>query len=230
MKQISCKSTVLWFGILLFLALNFHCKKDNGTVNPPRTSLNRGGGSADASALVLSQTKTANLWADWGTTREYVQWGAQYVAADDNSYAYTKRVNKLQRVYVILQDFGFTIPEDALIENIIVRVRKFKTGRGQMKDCFVHLLTDVGHYGLEMANKIDPWPVIETETTYSQSGSGPNGILDMEAGTTGPYQWTPALINNSSFGLYFLTNFPDKGFCYLYFDQVQITVEYSLLP
>jgi hypothetical protein len=162
----------------------------------------------------------------------YEQWGAQYVAADDNSYAYSKRLNSLQRVYLILQDFGFSIPSTAIIKDIIAQVRKFKKDRGQLKDCLVHLLTEDGfggwlHYGVEMANVVDPWPATETLVIYAQNGSGNNGIKDMEQHTTQPYQWTPALINNSTFGLYFLTNFPSKGPCSVYFDEVQITVDYE---
>jgi hypothetical protein len=179
-----------------------------------------------------SQTRTANYWYNIGTDR-YVQWGAQYVADDDNSYAYTTRINKLERIYLIVQDFGFTIPADAVIENITARVRRFKSGLGQVKDCFVHLLTANNFdgwspFGVEMAHVSDPWPQVETVAIYSQGGSGTDGIANLETHTTQPYQWTPALINNSAFGLYLLTNFPDKGFYYAYFDKVEITVEYSL--
>jgi hypothetical protein len=210
------------------------CRKKDSIVTGqtgPSNLVGKSVNASTASSLVLSQTRTANNFYIVSPNM-YVQWGAQYLAADDNSYAYSKRLNSLQRVYLILQDFGFTIPSGAVIENITVQVRKFKTDRGELKDCLVHLLSADAyggwlHYGVEMANVVDLWPATETLSIYSQSGSGNNGIKDLEQHTTQPYQWTPELINDSSFGLYFLTNFPAKGFCHVYFDQVQITVEYT---
>ena len=91
----------------------------------------------------------------------YVQWGAQYVAGDDNSYAYTGKLINFNVSILFYKDFDFTIPSDAVIENITVRVKRFKSGTGQVKDCFVHLLTGTpglgSHYGVEMANPY--WPM-----------------------------------------------------------------------
>jgi len=241
MKLLSNLSIIRGIGYLLVFTLCVNCKKDFNSTDPsqisPGSVSQEDGGNLAATGSILSQTRTANYFLNTlgnGTNlSNYVQWGAQYVAEDDNSYAYTGRINKLQRVYLILKDFDFTIPSDAVIENISVRVKRFKSGTGQVKDCFVHLLTGTpglgSHYGVEMANRIGQWPEVETEITYSQSGSGNNGILNSETQTTGPYQWTPALINHSLFGLYLLTDFPKKGgFYYVYFDKVEITVEYSI--
>ena len=187
-------------------------------------------------AQTTSQTRTANYfhnnYANGTNITNYVQWGAQYVADDDNSYAYTGKINKIQRVYLILQDFRFEIPSDAIIQSITVKVRRFKSGKGQVKDCFVRLRTtrQAGgslDYGPEMANTTTLWPAIETEASYNQTGTGNNGIVNPELNTTGPYQWTPALINHSLFGLYLATDFPKQGFYYAYFDKAEITVVYS---
>jgi len=237
MKQTSFQPTMCGLAFLLFLAFSFSCRKENDmTPTRPNTlsSLNTDRNSSNAAPLALSQTRTANSWYNI-STNQYAQWGAQYVSADDNSYAYTKKVLKVQRVYLILQDFGFTIPSNAVIESITARVRRFKTGGSKVKDCFVHLLVPLPDpyegwmpYGVEMANPANLWPGSETEVSYSQNGSGPDGIFDPENHITKPYQWTPALINNSAFGFYLLTSFPDKNFYYAYFDRVQITVEFSL--
>jgi len=225
-------------GILLLLACGFGCQKENDVVTPAATktlsSMNPNANNLNTATIVLSQTRTANSWYNIGTN-QYAQWGTQYVAANDNSYAYTKKVLKVQRIYLILLDFGFTIPSNAIIENITATVRRFKTG-SQVKDCFVHLVAPHADpnlqgwraYGVEMANPANLWPAIETEVSYSQNGSGPNGIYDPEKNITMPYQWTPAMINHPSFGFYLLTNFPDRNFYYAYFDLVQITVKYSL--
>ena len=237
MKLFSPLSRIRGIGYLLVITLCVNCKKDNISTNPTQPlspeSLVIPGGENLATAGLSSQTRTANYFFNTNLTK-YAQSGVQYLKEDDNSYQYTPRINSLQRVYLILQDFQFTIPANAVIGNIIVRVRKFKTDKAQLKDCFVHLLTATNtgeswkHYGAEMARVKELWPGVETETSYSQGGKGNNGILNMETRTTAPYEWTPALINNSTFGLYFLTGFPDKGNCYVYFDKVEITVEYSL--
>jgi hypothetical protein len=190
---------------------------------------------SEANRLNLSQTRTSNSWFN-ASDYLYERWGTQYVAADDNSYAYTKKVLKIQRIYLILLDFGFTIPSNAVIENITATVKRFKSGGSQVKDCFVRLLAPHADpiwegwrvYGVEMANPANLWPGTETEVSYSQSGSGPNGIFNPETNTTMPYQWTPAMINHPSFGFYLLTNFPNKNSYQAYFDKVQITVDYSL--
>jgi hypothetical protein len=238
MKHTSFQSTMRGFVYLLLLAFTFSCQKEKGTTTLTQlntsASIKTGANISNAATLLISQTRTANSWYNINNSL-YVQWGSQYVAADDNSYAYTKKILKLQRVYLILQDFGFTIPSNAVIENITATVRRFKTGSSQVTDCLVHLLAPAPDpnqswiwYGVEMANPANLWPGTETEVSYSQSGSGDNGIDNPETHTTKPYQWTPALINNSAFGFYLLTNFPNRNFYYLYFDQVQITVEYSL--
>ena len=237
MKHTPFQLTICGLAFLLFLAFSFSCRKEIDTIptqSDPSTSLNADGNNLNVSTIVLSQTRTANSWYNIGT-KQYAQWGTQYVSTDDNSYAYTKKVLKVQRVYLILQDFGFTIPSNAIIENITATVRRFKTGGSQVKDCFVHLVAPLPEpydgwmaYGVEMANPANLWPGSETEVSYSQSGSGDNGIDNPETHTTKPYQWTPAMINDYSFGFYLLTDFPDKNFYYAYFDVVQMTVEYSL--
>ena len=234
MKPFSYLSTWRGIGFLLFLALGFSCQKENDMATPtaPETSSSI---KSEANRLNLSQTRTSNSWFN-ASDYLYERLGTQYVAADDNSYAYTKKIIKVQRIYLIVLDFRFTIPSNAVIENITATVRRFKTGGSQVKDCFVHLTAPHADpiwegwrsYGVEMANPANLWPATETEVSYSQTGSGPNGIFNPETHTTMPYQWTPAMINNPSFGFYLLTNFPNKNSYQAYFDKVQITVDYSL--
>ena len=219
MKPLSYLSTWRGIGFLLFLVLGFSCQKENDMATPtaPKTSSSI---KSEANRLSLSQTSTSNSWFNASNSR-YARWGTQYVAADDNSYAYTNKVLKIQRVYLILLDFRFTIPSNAVIENITATVKRFKSGGSQVKDCFVHLTAPHADpiwegwrsYGVEMANPANLWPATETEVSYSQTGSGPNGIFNPETRTTMPYQWTPAMINNPSFGFYLLTNFPNKNSC-----------------
>jgi len=129
---------------------------------------------------------------------------------------------------LILQGFGFDIPGDATIQNINVRARRFKTGKGSIMEYFASLLREhpvnPGTFTLYGVRWADPnfFSTTETEGTYSQSGSGNNG-----GGSNLPYQWTPAIINNPIFGLHFEVYAPIKGPVVLYYDLVEITVEYS---
>ena len=60
------------------------------------------------------------------------------VAADDGVYAHTNKLTAAKDSAgpfrsgsfssLALQGFGFTIPDDATIENISIRLRRFKTG------------------------------------------------------------------------------------------------------
>jgi len=239
MKPFPHLSIIRVTGFLFLLVFFTNCKKEYNSTNPsqlsPESIPQSVGGNTVASASTLSQTRTSNSWFNVNNYR-YERWGTQYVAADDNSYAYTKKVTKVERIYLILLDFGFTIPSNAVIENITATINRFKSGGSQVKDCFVHLTAPHADpiwegwrsYGVEMANTANLWPGTETEESYSQTGSGSNGIFNAETNTTMPYQWTPAMINNPSFGFYLLTSFPDKNSYQVYFDQVKITVEYSL--
>jgi hypothetical protein len=86
--------------------------------------------------------------------------GNPVCCTDENSYAYTKKVLKIQRVYLILLDFRSQFPSNAVIENINCNVKRFKSGGSQVKDCFVSLNCSPPDpiwegwrsYGVEMAN------------------------------------------------------------------------------
>jgi hypothetical protein len=187
-------------------------------------------------AQPLSQTKTASRFNDFQGA--YVdsyskggQGGAQYVAYDDNLYAYTKKLTSRNGyASLVLQGFGFAIPGNATIENIVVSVRRFKQGQPSIRDYFATLVKspDTGglwdEYGFWWTLQ-DNYPAIETETIYSQSGTGNNG------GPSGNhfYQWTPAMINDPDFGARIDVYPPvGRGSVVVYYDLVEITVEYSL--
>jgi len=117
-----------------------------------------------------------------------------------------------------------------------VGTRRFKKGKPSLKDCFVHLVRHDYEwdrwvpYGVQMA-KPDLWPTTETEVVYAQPGMGNNGMDGNECMCTSnqQYQWTPEFVNGAHFGIYLLTNTPTGGGTLeVYYDQVQITIEYSL--
>ena len=183
-------------------------------------------------AQPLSQTKTANLFNNISEAylNLWSQEGPQYVSADDDSYAYSKKLSpKRGTLLLVLQDFRFAIPSDATIENIFVSARRFKKGKGSVKDYFATLIREPVSTGFGTPYGVrwtDPnnYPDIETEVIYSQSGAGNNG------GSLGDqaYQWTPAMINDPAFGVRIDNYPPEHGSVVVYYDLVEITVEYSL--
>jgi hypothetical protein len=185
-------------------------------------------------AQTSSQTRTATRFNDLFESylNLWYRQGAQYVSADDNSYAYTKRLSP-HRGYIslFLQGFGFAIPPDATIDSITVRARRFKQGRGSIKDFFATLLKkderyylyDYEQYGAWWQGDPNYYSDIETEIIYSQSGTGTNS-----GGVAGqPYQWTPTMINDPDFGARIQNYEPEDGSVVVYYDLVEITVKYT---
>jgi len=165
------------------------------------------------------------------------------VAADDDVYAYTKKLSSSTRIRrndtssssLALQGFGFTIPDEATIENISVRVRRFKKGTLSIKDHFVSVMR---RYDCTEGNCIfgymwrngdvypgNSYPDAETEYIFSQSGSGNNGGFNHDE----VYQWTPAMVNHQYFGVR-IDTYPieGRGSVVAYYDLVDVTVEYSM--
>ena len=99
-------------------------------------------------------------------------------AADDNIYAWSKKLAPKNSVaQLIMQGFGFNIPTNATIDNIQVKVRRFKTGNGSVKDYFAALVkrrlqsSSMEAYGFRAQNP-DLYPAVETEFVYPFAGSG----------------------------------------------------------
>ena len=181
----------------------------------------------------LSQTRTATVLNNFGGVyvNNFPQATAADVAADDNVYAYSRKLSTKGVSYasLALQGFGFTIPDDAIIENVAVTIRRFKNGRAAIKDYFVTLMQRYSiSYGMEWTN-LDSYPgnyypEIEAEFIFSQSGSGANGGYMHDQN----YQWTPAMVNHPYFGVRVDVWPPEgAGSVVVYYDFVQIKVEYS---
>jgi hypothetical protein len=165
------------------------------------------------------------------------------VEADDNIYASTKRLNAASRTRnsvnsssgLALQGFGFTIPEDAAIESISVKVRRFKEGGLAIKDYFVSVMRRYDCtegdciYGFMWRNgDVYPgnfYPDTETEYDFFQFGSGNNGGFNHDE----TYEWTPAMVNHQFFGVridsYLLEG---RGSVTVSYDLVTVTVGYSI--
>jgi hypothetical protein len=249
MLQISYKSITRGFGILLFLALVLGCQKEVVPPNPTQFNssavINPDANNLESTAIALSQTRTATLlnynFKEMGFLNTYPRATATDVQADDDVYATSRRMSKRHNgATLTLQGFGFDIPAAATIENIIIKVRRLKVGSATVSEYFVSLGLDHNStpdfpqwwYGVYWIDSINTIPTnliqdIETEKTYAQVGSGNGGNNGNR-----PYQWTPTMINDTSFGVELFVGVsamqPFTGAHTVKYDYAEITVEYSL--
>lgn len=248
MTPFSPLSIVRGIGYLLVFIVCVNCKKEyNSTVNPLQQPPSE---SFLTSSGFLSQTRTATFLNNLNNFQQvfgdqgYPRAKATDVAADDGIYAYTNKLTAARdsagpfrsssASSLSLQGFGFTIPDGATIENIYIRLRRFKTGGAPVGDYFLSLMqryqcgSGPCTYGMfwtkndTYAGKI--YPNTETEYVFSQSGSGIDGGFNHDQS----YDWTPAIINHEYFGVR-IDSYPPigKGTATIYYDLVEVTVEYS---
>ena len=234
MTPFSYLSNMRVIGFLLVLVLFSNCKKDYISTSPsdppsPESILKPGG--ENLAVVGLSQTKTGNVLNDWdgeAIANYWLQASAQNFSADDDSYAYSNKLSRARnQLPLLLQDFRFEIPSNANIERIVVVARRLKQGKGSITDQFATLICRIGtndraSYGVIFTNP-NFYPSVETEVVYSQNGTGINGGFEANIG----YQWTPAMINDPAFGVR-IANARPAGSVVVYYDLVEITVEYSL--
>ena len=233
MKLLSHLSIIRGIGYLLVFILCVNCKKDYNSTNPSQLSsesISQSVGNL-AGGSVISQTRTANLFNNFGGSvlLLWAQGDAQSVSADDGSYAYSKKLSPGRGTLQLqLHDFRFDIPAGATIESITVTARRFKNGNGSIKDHVAYLIkrhslnpTSFGYYGVVWFNA-EYYPNAEAPASYFQSGSGNNGGPGDQA-----YTWTAEMINDVAFGVRIYT-LPPTGSVRVYYDLVDITVQYSL--
>ena len=236
MKLFSSSSIIRGIGYSLVFILCMSCKKDFSTTDPSQHSSESISQAAPGS--VLSQTRTATLLnynlQGVAVTNFATNILASSVAVNDGKYATSSKLSSQKSSsMLVLQGFQFNIPVDATIENIAVKARRFKTGKGETKDLIVRLVTRREqlpewwmNYGVAWVNP-NYFPAIESEVNYSQTGSG---VIVIDTASY-PYQWTPAKINDLYFGVGFQNYIPKeiKGASLVVsYDHVEITVEYSI--
>jgi hypothetical protein len=199
-----------------------------------------------------SQTRTAtylnnlnNFQAVFGD-QNFPRARAQDVATDNNTFTCsgklfgipdsTSSFRSSSVSSLALQGFGFNIPSNATIDNISITVRRFKKGTIPVGDQIVSLMQryqcGVGQpcrYGVHWTyldnypGKI--YPTMETSYTFSQNGRGTNGGFYH----TDEYQWTPAIVNHTYFGVR-IDNYPPigKGSVQICYDLVEVTVNFTV--
>jgi hypothetical protein len=224
-------------GYFLIFTLFTNCKKDYHSPNSSQSAtLERGGSNSAASLPNLFQTRSATLFnynLEGQLVTNYTKTSkASDVASDDGVYASSLKLTPRNGYsLLVLQGFNFQIPGNATIHNIRAKARRFKTGTCGIWEVNASLvmrreITDLpewwDQYGARWADS-NLFPLIETAVSYSQTGSGTRNN-----GT--PYQWTPARINDSYFGILFQTGSIEnsKGSAVIKYELVEITVEYAL--
>jgi hypothetical protein len=226
---------------LFVLVLFTNCKKESispDSTQPSPESISQSVvGNTVVSASSLSQTKTANRF-NWNGNPYMNLWqieGAQYLSANDNSFAYSKKLSSGRSfLSLVLQDFRFDLPANATIGGITVLVRRFKKGKASITDYFAWLYRsgsgfyNPSPYGVRWTDPTN-YPDEETEVSYYQSGTGTSSFGCQPAPVGCPsYEWTPAMINDPDFGVRIDTYPPVGGSLTVYYDLATITVQYSL--
>ena len=237
MKALLHVSRVYVSAFLVSLLVFLSCKKDAVPIDPKQSNaaLSKAG-VANLALPILGdhQTSTATrfndypdrLWPD-----NFDRFNASNLAVDDDSYIYSGKISpKNKQTMVFLQGFGFTIPLGARIDNIFLRVIRFKKGNALLRDHFArlnkYLNDDIGainYYGFYWQNH-EYYSTSETEVIYSQPGTG-----TVTPTSTTTYQWTPAMINDPDFGVIIHTIVEKTGSAIVYYDLVEITVEFTIL-
>jgi len=245
MKLFSSLSIIRGIGYLLVFILCVNCKKDYNSKDTSQLSpesISQAGGNL-AVGSIISQTRTASFLNNLNNFQQvfgdqgYPRAKPENVSADDGKYVSTRKLstNGFSSTNLALQGFGFTIPDDATIVNIAVRVRRFKNGSPAIGDRILSLMQryQCGFgpctYGVFWTYLDDypgkMYPNTETEYAFSQSGNGNNGGFNHDQ----VFQWTPAIVNHQYFGVR-IDSYPPsgKGSVVVNYDLVDITVEYSL--
>ena len=236
MKYFSRLSIMRTIGALFLILLIANCKKEDVSTQPTSPESTSDIATEGLNANQQSQTRTPGLFnnnLDGNLVHNFVLGSASLFAFDDNLYAHTMKIPaKNGYALLVVQGFGFNIPANARIDNIYVKVRRFKEGKGSVKEYFSYLVKNRERpdlpvwweaYGPRWA---DPnfFPAKEGEVNYSEAGSGSNGGIGNQT-----YQWTPARINDPQFGALFSIYSPVGGPIVIYYDLAEITVIFTLL-
>ena len=236
MKPLLHVSRVHVTGFLVALLVFLSCKKDAVPIDPSQSNAALSKSGVVNLALPITgdfQTRTATRFNDYPDRMwpdNFNRFNAANVAVDDASYAYSGKVTaRGKQTMLVLQGFGFTIPAGARIDNIYVRVIRFKKGNALLRDHFASLnkyLNDnvgaLSQYGFYWQNH-EYYSTTETEVIYSQPGTG-----TITPTSTYTYQWTPAMINDPDFGVQIHTIVETTGSAVVYYDLVEMTVEFTI--
>lgn len=177
---------------------------------------------SSASPQSGSQTRTSSNIIPVSSSTQWVNRSPAAFAQNDNVYGYTKTT--IGTVGVWPDHFNFSIPAGAQIDRIRATVRKFKKGKGEVRDAAG--LTGFARnscclYG-QSFNNPNPWSTTEQEVIYEQPGTG----VDASGNS---YTWTAADVNDPVFAFTnsaTITRVRGQGAA-IYYDEISVTVYYT---
>lgn len=124
--------------------------------------------------------------------------------SDDEMYATANLPAGGNSERLHLLDFGFAIPDQAVIDGIEASLERSRTGNGNVRDLSIYLLRDregiVGQASNKNLGKVVNWPTTDAVQGYG----GPTeqwGVDDETLAIDPAAPWTPAHINHPNFGL-----------------------------
>lgn len=125
--------------------------------------------------------------------------------------------------YLVVKDFGFSIPSTATVCKIIVEVQRSVSGLGvggYVSDQSIKLVQSGAPYGNDLADPATHWPSSDGTVTYG------NALLGSAWGGS----WLPADVNSSNFGVAISTQL-NTGLVALAMqgkiNQVRVTIVYD---
>lgn len=136
------------------------------------------------------------------------------VKAADSSYAYFLTFSANQYTWILkCTNFGFSIPVDATIDGIVVSNKVYSNNSNSYKDYRVQLYDDDGNLAGDNKNNSSFWPTTAANRNYG-------GATD-----TWNITPTPAMINNSNFGVAHSARSSKSALGYN--DYIRVTVYYT---
>lgn len=131
----------------------------------------------------------------------------------DNIYATSVLLLGQITNYLKATNFGFSIPSDATITGITVKIERSSNTLNATHDNSVKLTVSGATTGNDKADAGTEWPTSDTVATYGTA-------TDLWGGT-----WTPSQINDSTFGVEVSAIADLAGTAQI--DYVSITVDYT---
>jgi hypothetical protein len=144
-----------------------------------------------------------------------VSWSNPANAETNNDIYATATGDLVTTYYLKATNFGFSIPSTAIIRGITVNVERKASAVDLVHNTIVKIVKS-NNIGLTTKYDYEYWPTSDGTVTY-----GSNTDIWGE-------NWTPAVINQSDFGIAFATFIGSSGTAYV--DYFSVTVYYEFPP
>lgn len=133
--------------------------------------------------------------------------------SSNNAYAFSSLGASELSEFLLATDFGFDIPAGAIIDGVLVEIERSSTEVDRVSDFDVFLFLEGATVGDDSADSAF-WPTSDAYQSYG-------GSSDLWGGS-----WTPAQINDASFGVGLAVATGGGGAADANVDHIRITVYY----